>query len=127
MKKVLIIVLVLGLALFGVYKYAYQSHRDIGKEEAAYTVQAKDIIKEFATNAEEATKKFLNQTVIVEGEVTEVEDKARTINEAVYCIFNENIDPLKYKIGEKLQVKGRCIGYDELLEVVKLDQSTIMN
>jgi len=31
------------------------------------------------------------------------------------------------KVGASLTVKGRCLGYDELLEIVKIDQATIIN
>jgi hypothetical protein len=31
------------------------------------------------------------------------------------------------KLNQQLTLKGRCIGYDDLFEVVVLDQSTIMD
>ena len=33
----------------------------------------------------------------------------------------------KVQLNQQLTLKGRCIGYDDLFEVVVLDQSTMMD
>ena len=29
--------------------------------------------------------------------------------------------------GTKISIKGRCVGYDDLLEIVKIDQAVLLN
>ncbi|MDY8138875.1 OB-fold protein [Aquimarina sp. 2201CG5-10] len=126
MKKILMIVLVLLIAAIAVYKYVYQSHRDIKSEEAAFTVNATDLAKEFSEDQEASSKKYLNKTIVVSGEITEVEESAILLNEAAYCTFDDKTEISGASVGTNLTVKGRCIGYDELLEVIKLDQVSIV-
>ena len=126
-KKNIIIFFVLFIAFdcFLVYKYIYKGHRDIQSEEAAFTMEAKAFASEFSKNQEEASKKYLNQTVVVTGQITEVEDEGVTLGETVYAALNTT-SASSLKTGDQIKLKGRCIGYDELLEVVRLDQCAII-
>lgn len=122
-KNILIIavaVLLLG-GYFG-YNYMYHDHRDITKEEAAFSINAVDLAKEFSADPS-VVSKYLNKTISIKGTITEVEDKAITVDGGVYTMFDESIKLTK---GSKIEVKGRCIGYDELLELVKLDQTSVV-
>lgn len=126
MKRILILLaIVVGVVLFIGYNYVYQDHRNIEEEAAAFTVSATDLAKEFTSNADEASKKYLNKTILVTGELTEIEDNSLMINEAVYITFDAGFDNSLYSLKSLMKVKGRCIGYDELLEVIKLDQAVV--
>ena len=61
---------------------------------------------------------------IVFGVISDIEESAITIDDNAYCLFDEKLIGLN--VGEQIKIKGRCIGYDELLEVVKVDQSVIL-
>ncbi len=126
MKKLLIVILILLIGGFIGYKYIYQSHRDIQDEKAEFTVNATDLAKEFSKNQESTTKKYLNKTIIVKGKLTEIEDNAMMLNDAAYCTFDVNHNISESSLNSIFTIKGRCIGYDELLEVVKLDQVSIV-
>ena len=107
-----------------IFKYVYRPHKDIQASEASFTVTAKYLAKEFSNDAEATSTKFLNTTLEVSGTITESDGQIITLDAAVLCYFKDN-----YTITNKplLTIKGRCIGYDELLEVVKLDQCSIIN
>ncbi len=125
MKKIWFVIALLLIAAFVGYQYLYQDHRDVAEEAAAYTVTAYDIATEFEGDPDAALKKYLDQTIVIDGQVSEVEEGAVTLNEAVYCkLLSTNNDQLD--LMSPVRVKGRCIGYDELLEVIKLDQTTII-
>ncbi|AXT54385.1 hypothetical protein D1815_00990 [Aquimarina sp. AD1] len=126
MKKLLIVILILGIAAFVGYKYVYQSHRDIQEEKAEFTVDATDLVREFSESSDTASKKYLNKTIIVKGEVTEIETNSLMLNEAAYCTFDTDHNITASSLRSQYIIKGRCIGYDELLEVVKLDQASII-
>ncbi|MBQ4821763.1 hypothetical protein [Aquimarina sp. MMG016] len=126
MKKLLIVILVLGIAGFIGYKYIYQSHRDIQSEKAEFTIAAAELVKEFFNDPEASSKKYLNKTIIVTGQLTEIEENSLLLNDAAYCTFDVNHKITETSLNNDFTVKARCIGYDELLEVVKLDQASLI-
>ncbi len=119
-NKKLISILVVVLLSVVVYFYAYKDHRNIANEGAALADTAL-AIKDLLVQNNEA---FFNQTLEVSGVVTAVEDKTLTLNDALVAQFE--IRPT-VTIDQQLTLKGRCIGYDDLFEVVVLDQSIILD
>ena len=105
---------------FGIYYYAYKDHRDIATEGAVYTDTAVALKDSIVQNNEA----FLNQTVEVLGVVTSLEDNNITLDDVLVAQF-ENRPAAQ--LNRQLTLKGRCIGYDDLFEVVVLDQSTMMD
>ncbi|MHA7057560.1 OB-fold protein [Aquimarina sp. M1] len=126
MKKILAVVLTLGILGFLGYKYVYQSHRDIQGEEAKFIVDATELAREFSQDPEVSSKKYLNMTIIVKGGLTEIENNSMMLDDAAYCSFDGNHNISKSNLNSMYTIKGRCIGYDELLEIVKLDQAAII-
>lgn len=129
MKNKKIIFTVIALMIIGGivgYNYIYQDHRDIESEKPAYTVKAASFIKEFQVNEAEATTKYLNKTIAVEGILSSIDGNTVVIDDVVFFALSENeTPPTSDKINTAVQVKARCIGYDSLLEEVKLDQATL--
>ena len=56
--------------------------------------------------------------------VTEVNDNDLTLDNKVFCKFIEINSTII--LNDKIRLKGRCIGFDDLLEQVKLDQCNLM-
>jgi len=121
-NKLLIAVLFLAVAAYFGYNYLYQDHRDIQSEEAAMESSAGELLELFKNND---TPDVLNSTVSVSGTITQVESNAVTLDNGVHCTFDGPVEGLSE--GDQVTIKGRCIGYDDLFEVVKLDQSTKLN
>ena len=67
---------------------------------------------------------FLNQTVAVSGLVTFIDDNSITLDDALVAQFATGHTA---QLNQQLTLKGRCIGYDDLFELVVLDQSTMMD
>ena len=57
------------------------------------------------------------------GIVTAIGSKSVTISNKIYCQFETLNSDLK--VNDSIAVKGRCIGFDDLLEEIKLDQCSI--
>lgn len=124
MKKQVKIVITLVLLLLGVYfayNYMYQDHRDIKEEKAVVLISASELVSYFNENNSE---KVLNKTVQVSGIITEIDTKNITLDDKVQCSFDAEIKNLN--LNETITVKGRCIGFDELFDVAKIDQSSII-
>ena len=113
-------IMVLILTAIGLYYYAYKDHRDIATEGAVYTDTAVALNDSIVQNNEA----FLNQTLAVSGVVTFVDDTTITLDDALVAQFENRPE---IQLNQQLTIKGRCIGYDDLFEVVVLDQSTIID
>jgi len=122
-KKIvfLIVMLVLVVGAYTGYKYLYKDHRNITKEVAVVETSAAQLQEQFQNNAAEA---LLNKTLTVTGIVTQIEGKSITIDDKVHCSFKYEMKGVQ--VGDEIHLKGRCIGYDDLFEIVKLDQSTLI-
>lgn len=125
MRKWFILFVVILVALV-VYNYVYQDHRNIETETAVVSMSSTVISKEFNLNPIESQKKYLNQTVEISGLITESNIKDLTLDDKVFCQFENSIGK-SFEINFKIKIKGRVIGYDDLLEQVKLDQCFIIN
>jgi len=128
-KKLLLVGLTLFIiaAIIG-YNYIYQDHRDIQSEKPVFTLKATDFIKDFQDNEEEATAKYLNKTLQIEGTLSSIDGNSIVVDNVIFFALSEkNTPPNLNQINTVVQVKARCIGYDNLLEEVKLDQASIQN
>lgn len=115
-------ILVIVVGAYTGYKYLYKSHRNIDTEVATVKVDATTLVGMFAS---ENTTTVLNKTVEVTGVITEKDEQFITLDEVIQCSFGEL--PQGLELNKKVTVKGRCIGYDDLFEIAKLDQCSLIN
>jgi len=97
--------------------------RDLQSEEAALTLKAKDFVAEFAAKEADANKKYLEKPVVISGIITSVNNKEVIIDEVVVCGFTGVKASLK--VGQTVSVKGRVVGFDDLMGSVNMDQCSI--
>ena len=126
MRKWITFLIVLIIAGIIGYNYIYQDHRDIENEAAEFTMPTSELATLFADNAVTAEQKFLNKTIEITGRISDLNTNDITIDDKVFCQFSDNIETALDK-NDKAKIKGRVIGYDDLLEQVKLDQCIIIN
>ena len=117
----MIVALVLVVGAYSGYRYLYKDHRDITEEQAVFKGTAQELQQKFANGEGD---ELLNQTVTVMGTISQMENGSITLDDKVQCVFAKLP---KAAQGANIKVKGRCIGYDDLFEVVKLDQSHELN
>lgn len=125
MKRGLLLLFVLVVGVLGAYFYLYANHRDISKETPHYEFTASNLIKAFEIDVNAANALYLNQAVLVQGQITEIEPYALTVDHNVYVSFEDKMDAV-IRPGNVVAIKGRCIGYDELFGLVKIDQAVIL-
>jgi hypothetical protein len=109
------------------YNYIYQDHRNISSESADFIVNSISLSEEFKINTQNAETKYLNKTLIVKGEISEINASDLTLNDLIFLNLNSTIETNSLKLNKTISIKGRCLGYDDLLEQVKLDQCTLIN
>ena len=122
-------ILIVLVAIFGIlgYNYIYQDHRNISTESADFTVNSKSFSEEFKDDPQNSETKYLNKTIILTGEITEINTSDITLNDVVFCNLISTLEANTLELNKTVSIKGRCIGYDDLLEQVKLDQCTLTN
>ena len=120
-KKRIFLIILLVLGAYVCYNYVYQDHRNISQEIATYNITANELNTAFLANSNQAEQQYLNKTITVSGTITEKTLHSITLNNKVFCQFTSALDDA-LKLNTKFTIKGRVIGYDDLLEQVKLDQ-----
>ncbi|UGU16628.1 hypothetical protein LS482_01870 [Sinomicrobium kalidii] len=123
-RKLLWIVLGILVVAFVAYKYVYRPHRDIEKEEASYAFSSEVFIREFREDAAMASEKYVNEVIRINGNITAVEKDHVIVDDNIVARFRETSGK---KAGAPISFKGRCVGYDELLEEIRLDECYILN
>jgi hypothetical protein len=106
------------------YKYLYHNHRDISSEKSFYTLTVKNLLKEFLANESSANIKYLDKAITVKGKITSIDlpNKTLVLDEKVFVILTVSKD---VSINNEVSIQGRLIGYDSLLEEIKIDQAQI--
>jgi hypothetical protein len=125
LKRLVILTIVLLIIILG-YNYVYQDHKNIDESSSDYALTSDELIAEFKNYPDDSTLKYLDKVLQISGIITEFTSEYIVLNKGVSCYFLSTT-PENININDDVLVKGRCIGYDSLLEEVKIDQSTIIN
>ncbi|MRX41339.1 hypothetical protein GJU43_18785 [Flavobacterium sp. LC2016-23] len=121
-----IIVAVLIVASAGIYFYygfLFKEARNIAAESPDFSITAGKLLEEYNADPKKADALYLNKTIAITGTVTKETDSVITLENTVFCLFTRKIK--EKQLHYKVTVKGKCIGYDELFQEVKLDQCTL--
>ena len=123
--RLLLPVAVIGFLMI-IYIF-YKPHPEWNQMEPVYELRAVDLLLEYRSNILKANSKYLNQVLSITGEVTSLEANLVIIDHGVTCTLDStqiiNVQPA---VGKRLIVKGRCVGYDDLLEEVRMDHGFIL-
>lgn len=124
MKKSRIIALFLLLSVVvGVSAFNYVMHgggRNLLKEETNFWVSSNDLAKEFSSNTNLANTKYLEKAVAVKGIVADVNKNVITLDNGIVCTLQTANNAIKK--NQVVTIKGRVVGYDDLMGEIKLDQ-----
>ncbi|MBL7738398.1 MAG: hypothetical protein JNK14_04210 [Chitinophagaceae bacterium] len=135
-KRILVSVLILAVAVAGIYWYvATEKFSDTKDRKAAYTVNALDFIREFQQDDSAANMKYREKIITVNGRVSALEaPDTSTVNvkfvdttTGSYIIFafqdTHLAEGKSLKTGDTVSIKGSCSGgtYSDILEVTKID------
>jgi tRNA_anti-like len=124
LKIVVSIFVLMGILGFAGYNYVLcGGERNLDAEKADFTVTSTDITSEFTTDIDACNKKYLEKAVAVSGTITSVKDKEVILDNSIICTM-KNTNPSLSK-NQKITLKGRVVGYDDLMSELKLDQCFI--
>ena len=120
-------VLVAAMA-WGVYGYLYKKHRNISEEKASFETTSVGLFEEFSKDEVAANNKYLDKTILVTGKISNVDSKGKmvSLDSKVVALFLNEL-PQELKESQVVKIKGRFLGYDDLLEEVKMDQCDLVD
>jgi Sec7-like guanine-nucleotide exchange factor len=122
-SKLILVFIVIGITIsFMAYKYVMKSPEKIETKEVFFDGLAFN----FLTKVQEDVTVWQNKVVNIKGEITTIDSKGITLENQIYCQFREDVNFSSLKIDTQIILKGRVIGYDDLLEEIKLDQCIII-
>lgn len=123
MKKIgFISLLVIAILAVIAYNYLYQDHRDVAASEAVESFSTSELIKLFTDADSKNDLKALDQVIALTGSVTQVNEGQIIMDDQ---IFVEIEDFTGVEVQQQITIKGRCLGYDDLMGEVKIDQATM--
>ncbi len=106
------------IAGFVSYKIAYKAHPSIVSQKVDFTGTATT----FLVQIKEHPQKWQHPIVSLKGTITAIDTQGIMLDEIVYCQFKDSTQLASLQQQQTVIIKGRMIGYDDLLEEVKLDQ-----
>jgi predicted negative regulator of RcsB-dependent stress response len=121
-KKLLIFLIVFILGAFLLYNYIYKSHRDVSNEKASFELSVAKLKLDFSQNDSLANSKYLDKAIVIYGKISSIDLATNSIyvNNSLSAIILEK--PIGFKVNDSIKLKGRFIGYDDLLEEFKMDE-----
>ncbi|WP_296386831.1 hypothetical protein [Winogradskyella sp.] len=123
-KKSNIALLVIGLIVIGglsAYKYAYKPHKSIEELEVKFSGSSKVFLEKVKTDV----TKWQGVVIELTGTITSIDEKGITIDNSIYCQLDTKTAIVSIQEKQTITIKARMIGYDDLLEEIKLDKTII--
>ncbi len=120
-KVVIAILVIAAIAVFAVYKYSMQPPAKIESKKIDFTGTS----DAFLAKIKEDFSIWQDKVVVLSGTITSHDEKGITLSSQIYCQFREDVNTSSVSNIQKITIKGRVIGYDDLLEELKLDQCLI--
>ena len=125
MKKLLVALICIAICAIAGYFYINQPHKNYSKSEADISIEASRFISEFNDNPKTAEDKYRGKILEIKGEITSNQINHFMLNDYIYCV-KDSTQKISIEPNENVVVKGRYIGFDDLLEEIKLDHCIII-
>ena len=134
-RKLLVQIFILLIAILMVAGYFIYNkpHRDILAEEAQFSLSLVEMHEEFIADEDAAYKKYFNQVVEISGIAVDINKKSNDRYDVVLKsqgviangeLIYVDVQPATL-IDHNVMLKGLFIGYDNLLEEIKLSECSI--
>ena len=120
-KVIITILFVFSVIGFTIYTYAMRPPTAIENKKIDFSGSSDELLLKIIDHTEE----WQDKIVVVSGEVTSLDDKGILLSASIYCQLKDTTVLKKINPSNNISLKGRIIGYDDLLEELKLDQCII--
>ena len=114
-----IISLILGIII--TYNYIYKPHQSTEDLKVDFNGETSVLL----SSLKDDSTIWFNKVVILSGVVTSKDSNGVTLDNSIYCQFREDINTSIISAADIITIKGQVIGYDDLLEELKINQCII--
>ena len=118
-------IILIAITIYSVWN---KPHKDYSTMKTDITISSLNFINAFKANSTLATEKYLNQIILVNGYITDKLNKSVVLDNGVVCTLDSS--SLKtlglIQINDKISIKGRFVGFDDLFGEIRLDHCFIM-
>ena len=121
-KIAIVVTLFLLITAYVVKGIIYKPHTTIDDMEVVYQGDASEFLEILKNEA----LKWQDKAVELSGTISSKDANGVMLNSNVYCQLKDTKDLSKLKEKAIVTLKGRVIGYDDLLEELKLDKTIII-
>ena len=102
-------------------------HKNFEESQPEFTIGSKDLIILYQNNPNNANNRYLDKILLLTGVVTDIEKNLIILDNGIVCTLDPSqVITKNIRLGNTISIKGRCIGYDDLLEEIRIDHSLIM-
>lgn len=129
-KKLILLIVFFLIVIVGLTSFLYyynKPHVNVKKSEAAFVLNAENLIKEYLDDETKTDAKYSEHVIQVKGKVFAVSTlkgnsvitlKDENSESSIIChmLPDENMKALKLEKGQEVDIKGICTGY--LLDVI---------
>ena len=131
MKKKKIIILVSLLSFLAVSTTIYfiwnKPHKNYFNAPVDISIEGTKLNEYYQNDLMDANLKFLDKILLVSGPVTKLNSRLVIIGGNIVCsLDSSHVLDTSIKLYDEISVRGRCIGYDDLFEEVRIDHCFIM-
>lgn len=125
-KKLLIVCFFVIIIAVLIYNYVYKSHRDISNEKESFAISVIDLKNDYRKNDSLANAKYLDKTIVIYGKITSLDlaNRILSVDTSLSAIMKES--GVSINLNDSIKLKGRFIGYDDLLEEFKMDECSVI-
>lgn len=125
-KKLLIVCFFVIITAVLIYNYVYKSHRDISNEKESFAISVIDLKNDYRKNDSLANAKYLDKTIVIYGKITSLDlaNRILSVDTSLSAIMKES--GVSLNLNDSIKLKGRFIGYDDLLEEFKMDECSVI-
>lgn len=121
MKKILIVVLLLGIGAWYAYHEYNRRNKDLAETSADVTIDAGTLLKNFQKDTAGANRNYVNKVIAVNGPVKKIDADGNPVviflgtngeMSSVKCSMDSThaADYKSVKAGDKITLKGKCTG-----------------
>lgn len=110
--------MVLTVGAVYVYQYISMSPKDVVEITPEYVGDA----TEFNFLVTDNLSYWTGKVVQIDGKVTELTEYGVVINGTIFCQFENGDDLQSIVENQQINIKGKLVGFDEILMEIKLNQ-----
>ncbi|MGB1076317.1 MAG: OB-fold protein [Flavobacteriales bacterium] len=114
-------VLASTIGAFWGYQMWNRPHREYAEESAVVSLEARDVLDLFQSDAASAMAQYGNQIVEIKGTIRSISSDLVVFDAGVACRWEAGTSPTGWLSGDVHKVKARILAYDDLMEEVTGD------